>query len=144
MGVTRWADSSDEHAFAAWIPPLAMSIPPGEAGAFPVVERARVAHLVGGDMTVADGCPHRLDGAFPVQGLGDEGGVSAARGDTERQSGFAGVAMKQLARLSAGEGLAPLAALHRPKQWRLPFRSWTLRAGLQPQDPLQSRWIVRC
>ena len=32
---------------------------------------------------------HRLDGALPVQGLGDKRGAGAVWGDAERQSGLA-------------------------------------------------------
>ena len=53
-------------------------IPHRKTRALPVVPRARVVPLGGGDGAVADAGLHRLDGTLPIQGLGEEGAARRA------------------------------------------------------------------
>ena len=96
----------------------------GEAGALPVVQRARVVHLRGGDGAVIHAGMHRFNRALPVQRLGEERGPRAGRGDAERQADFVGVAVKRFVDLAAGEGFPLFAAWRRQKQ-----RTFSLGAG---------------
>jgi len=67
-------------------------------------ERSGYLPADGGDGTVADAGRPRLDGTLPLQRLGEAGRLRTGRGDADRPSGGAGIALNPLARWAVGEG----------------------------------------
>ena len=67
-------------------------------------ERSGYLPADGGAGAVADAGRPRLDGTLPLQRLGEAGRLRTGRGDADRPSGSAGIALNPLARWAVGEG----------------------------------------
>ena len=101
-------------------------------------ERSGYLPADGGDGAVADAGRPRLDGTLPLQRLGEAGRLRTGRGDADRPSGGAGIALNPLARWAVGEGPTQRARWRGRRQGQPPARRRS-RFALGPgETPLTS------
>ena len=108
-------------------------------------ERSGYLPADGGDGAVADAGRHRLDGTLPIQRLGEESGPGAGRGDADRPSGGAAIALNPLARRAVGEGPTQRARWRSRRQGQLSLGAgaalrWVQARRHRPPPPRPRTW----